>query len=87
MNEPNEPVVASDDKEFLTMREVAMKLRFSPETLRRYMRAGKLTEIEWVDFLKNGKLRATAESVDNFILGRRQATQKIYSQSPTKSRG
>lgn len=76
----------TDEKDYMTLQEVAALLRFSPDTLRRHMRAGKLDEIEWVDFLENGKLRATTESVKAFEQNRRKATQGVYSQPLRKSR-
>lgn len=69
-----------DEEEHLTISEVARRLRFSVDTLKRHMRAGKLRDIEWVDFLENGKLRATRRSVDSFISSRRMATKEIYNQ-------
>lgn len=71
-----------DESQFLTLQELARKLSFSIDTIRRHMRAGKLSQIEWVDLLQNGKLRATRESVDAFIEERLQATGKIMNQSP-----
>lgn len=76
----------SDEAEYLTLREVARRLRFSTDTLRRHMIAGKLRDISWVDFLGNGKLRATRESVDAFISSRLAATEKIYSSSARNTR-
>lgn len=66
----------SDEMRYLTIREVARRLRFSVDTLRRHLIAGKLDEIVWHDFLKNGKFRATVESVEAFEKNRRIATQK-----------
>lgn len=71
-----------DEQEFFSLKEIATKLNFSAETIRRHMKAGKLREIEWVDLLGNGKIRATRESVDRFIAHRISHTEKILSQSP-----
>lgn len=68
-----------DEERYLTIREVARRLRFSVDTLRRHLLAGKLKGIVWVDFLANGKLRATVESVEEFEKTRLAATEKIYS--------
>ena len=70
---------SSDDDRYLTIREVARRLRFSTDTLRRHLLAGKLKQIVWVDFMGNGKLRATSESVEAFERSRIAATEKIYS--------
>lgn len=69
----------SDEERYLTIREVARRLRFSVDTLRRHLLADKLKGIVWVDFLGNGKLRATVDSVEEFEKTRIAATEKIYS--------
>ena len=74
------------EADYLTFKEVAARLRFSTDTLRRHMINGKLDGVEWVDFFNNGKLRATRKSVDEFERVRLEATGKIYRQSIQNSR-
>lgn len=69
----------SDDGRYMKIGEVAKRFRVSVDTIRRYIRKGKMKEIVWGDFLQNGKLLATAESVDEFEKNRLAASQKIYS--------
>lgn len=63
----------------MKIREVAQRFRVSVDTIRRYIRNGKMKGIVWGDFLQNGKLLATTESVDEFERSRLAASQKIYS--------
>jgi predicted site-specific integrase-resolvase len=61
---------------FMTMKQVAHEMGFSRDTIRRYFIAGKLREIKWADFLQNGSLRATRESVMAFKAKRMEETRK-----------
>jgi hypothetical protein len=63
-------------KEFMSMKEVGSELGCSKDTVRRYFIAGKLDEIVWVDFLKNGKLRASRASVKAFKAKRMAETRR-----------
>lgn len=64
---------------YLKIGEVAKRFRVSVDTIRRHILKGKMKEIVWGDFLSNGKLLATRESVEEFEKARLAATEKIYS--------
>lgn len=50
---------------YMTIPEVARKFNVSPDTVRRYLRAGKLRDIKWVRIIGRN-LHATRESVERF---------------------
>lgn len=57
---------ATQEPEYMTIAEISRLFRCSPDTTRRRIAAGKLRDIEWVDFFGDGRLRATAESVKRY---------------------
>lgn len=85
-NAVTEAVAVSDDKHYIPIKELARRLGFSVDTIRRHIIAGKLKEITPIDFLGNGKLRFDPDKVEAFIRGRREATEKVLSQPLRKSR-
>ena len=75
----------SNEDDYMTLKEVARRLRVSPDTVRRQRIAGKLDDVKWVDFFQNGRPKASRKSFDAFERSRLEATKRIYSQSAPKS--
>ena len=76
-----------NEDDFMTLRELARRMRVSPDTVRRQRIAGKLDALEWVDFFENGRPKVSNKSYDAFEKVRFEATKRIYSQSAPKSSG
>lgn len=77
----------STEHDYLTTKELSAKLRISKDTLKRHFIAGKLKDLEWVDFFGDGKLKVTRRSWEAFEQKRIAATHKTYTQSAPASRG
>lgn len=80
-----ENTAETQDPDYVTIAEFARITRYSPDTIRRRISKGDLREIDWVDFLGDGKLRATRESVNRFLEKCHRKMKKVL-EAPLRAR-